>query len=58
MTQTIQHLRKEFNQEIETLKKTKAEIKMELKCPMTRKFKEYLRNRTNQAKENIRTHAG
>lgn len=56
MTKTIQYLRKEFNQEIETLKKTKAEIKMELKCPMT--TKEHLRNRTNQTKESIRTHAG
>lgn len=41
MTKTIQDLKVDFNKDIEILKKTQAEIKMELKKlnKSTRKFK-------------------
>lgn len=51
MTKTIQKLRMKFNEEIETLKRTQIEMKLELKTPgaQLENSKESLKGRMDQA---------
>lgn len=55
---TTQDLRMEFNKEIETLKRAQAEMKMDLKNPITQlensKEKHYKQNESNR-RQTIRT---
>lgn len=55
MTKKIQDLKMEFNQDIETLKRTQDEMNMELKNPIVQlqKSKESFTSRINQVEDRI-----